>query len=73
MKSVKRNNDFTFIISFLKNSIKSKNLILACGGSSYPSTGSDGSGYAIAKSLGHTIKSPIPVLVPIVLDKEYLK
>ncbi|MDR1627182.1 MAG: NAD(P)/FAD-dependent oxidoreductase [Oscillospiraceae bacterium] len=73
VKSVKINNDFTFIISSLKNSIKSKNLILACGGSSYPSTGSDGSGYAIAKSLGHTIKPPIPALVPIVLDKEYLK
>jgi predicted Rossmann fold flavoprotein len=72
-KGVKKSNDFTFIISYGNNSIKSKNLILACGGASYPSTGSDGSGYAIAKSLGHAIKPPIPALVPIVLDKEYLK
>jgi predicted Rossmann fold flavoprotein len=70
--NIKKNDDL-FTISSANNSIKSKNLIIACGGASYPSTGSDGSGYALAKSFGHTIKSPIPALVPIVLDREYLK
>jgi predicted Rossmann fold flavoprotein len=73
VKDVKRNDDLTFTISSLNNSIISKNLILACGGASYPTTGSDGSGYALAKSFGHTIKQAIPALVPIILDKEYLK
>lgn len=48
-------------------------LVLSCGGSSAPSTGSDGSGYAIAKSLGHNIISPVPGLVQLKLDYSKLK
>lgn len=38
-----------------KSTILSKNLLLATGGMSYSSTGSDGYGYKLAKSLGHEI------------------
>lgn len=38
-------------------------VILACGGLSYPATGSTGDGYRIAKELGHTVTPPSPVLV----------
>lgn len=41
-------------------------IILATGGLSYPTTGSTGDGYQIAKKLGHTIVEPYPSLVPIV-------
>ena len=37
-------------------------LILACGGNAAPATGSDGSGYKLAKMLGHRIVKPLPVL-----------
>lgn len=37
--------------------------IIATGGKSQPSLGSDGSGYSIAKSFGHTISSLSPSLV----------
>lgn len=37
-------------------------LILACGGNAAPATGSDGSGYQIAKTFGHRIVRPLPVL-----------
>ncbi|MBP3436871.1 MAG: NAD(P)/FAD-dependent oxidoreductase [Clostridia bacterium] len=40
-------------------------VILATGGLSYPLTGSDGSGLAMARALGHTIVPPVPSLVPI--------
>lgn len=40
-------------------------LIIATGGKSYPKTGSDGSGYKLAKKLGHEIIEPKAVLVPI--------
>ncbi len=40
-------------------------VILATGGMSYPTTGSTGDGYALAKALGHTITKPIPALVPL--------
>lgn len=48
-------------------------LVLSCGGSSAPNTGSDGSGYALAKTLGHTIISPVPGLVQLKLDYPKLK
>lgn len=41
-------------------------VILATGGASYPLTGSDGSGYLIARKLGHTLTPLIPSLVPLV-------
>jgi len=40
-------------------------VIIATGGCSYPLTGSDGSGYALASKCGHTIVKPTPSLVPI--------
>ena len=36
--------------------------LLATGGQSYPATGSDGSGYALARQAGHTVVDPQPSL-----------
>ena len=40
-------------------------VILATGGRSYPLTGSNGSGYRLAKKLGHTVTALTPSLVPL--------
>jgi predicted flavoprotein YhiN len=40
--------------------------VLATGGLSFPRTGSDGTGYALALSLGHTLVPPVPALTPLV-------
>jgi len=40
-------------------------VLLATGGVSYPSTGSTGDGYAMAKQLGHTLIEPQGSLVPL--------
>lgn len=40
-------------------------VIIATGGKSYPGTGSTGDGYELAKSVGHTIITPRPALVPL--------
>ena len=40
-------------------------VILATGGVSYPSTGSTGDGYEMAKGLGHTVVEPEGSLVPL--------
>ena len=40
-------------------------VILATGGVSYPTTGSTGDGYAMAKQLGHTVIEPVGSLVPL--------
>ncbi|MCH7839328.1 MAG: NAD(P)/FAD-dependent oxidoreductase [Planctomycetes bacterium] len=44
------------------------NVVLATGGRSLPKTGSDGSGYRLAESLGHTLVPLTPALVALVLD-----
>lgn len=44
-------------------------VVIATGGRSYPRTGSDGDGYRMAQSLGHTIIAQRPSLVPL-LTKE---
>lgn len=42
-------------------------LVLATGSPAWPSCGADASGFAIAKSLGHAVVPPRPVLVPLVM------
>lgn len=48
-------------------------LIIATGGKSSPSQGSDGSGYKIAKSLGHSITPLYPSLVPLNSRPEFVR
>lgn len=48
-------------------------LIIACGGKSAVKTGSDGSGFSLAKYLGHKIIDPKPSLVQLKLDYSHLK
>ena len=45
--------------------ISAKWVILATGGASYPTTGSTGDGYSMAKELGHTVIEPQGSLVPL--------
>ena len=40
-------------------------VILATGGASYPTTGSTGDGYTLAKAVGHTVVEPQGSLVPL--------
>ena len=45
-------------------------VVIATGGASYKATGSDGSGYKIAKSLGHTVEEIKPALCPMKLNDD---
>lgn len=44
---------------------RGRNIVLAAGGMSYPGTGSDGSGFALARQVGHTVTPLRGSLVPI--------
>ncbi len=57
-----------FHIDTASGEITAKRVILATGGRSVPKTGSDGSGYELARSLGHSVGEVFPALVPLVLD-----
>lgn len=45
--------------------VRADGVIIATGGKSYPATGSTGDGYRLAKSVGHTIVTVRPALVPL--------
>ena len=53
--------------------IRSEKIIIATGGKSSPSQGSDGSGYALAKMLGHSVTKTYPALVPLNASPEITK
>ncbi len=47
-------------------------VILAAGSRAAPATGSDGSGYALARNLGHHVLTPLPALVQLrCAEKDY--
>lgn len=48
-------------------------VILATGGKAAPNLGSNGSGYALARNLGHSIVEPFPALVQLKLAAKFLK
>lgn len=48
-------------------------LILACGSKAASGTGSDGSGYKLAKRLGHHIIKPLPALVQLRCPEKFFK
>ena len=50
-----------------------RKVILAGGGAAGPQYGCDGGLYGIARSLGHTVKRPLPALVPLISDDRDLK
>ncbi|MDR4480518.1 MAG: NAD(P)/FAD-dependent oxidoreductase [Nitrospira sp.] len=57
-----------FLICHQQGETLAKRLILATGGQSLPRTGSDGSGYGLARRLGHRVTPTVPALVALVLD-----
>lgn len=47
--------------------------VIATGGRSMERTGSDGSGYGLARSLGHSVTKVFPAIVPLKGDSPYLR
>lgn len=64
VKSITQLENGRFIVNG-KEDCEFDAVIIATGGRSYPLTGSDGSGYKLALSLGHSITELIPSLIPI--------
>ncbi len=73
VKSLLIDNDGIRGVNTSAGRIMGEKLILCTGGASYPRTGSDGSGYRLAKSAGHTIITPVPSLVPLVTAEKWVR
>ena len=58
-----------FVAATDVGAIAARHVILCTGGKSLPKSGSDGGGFALARSLGHSLAEPlVPALVPLVLE-----
>lgn len=68
---VRKNN--RFLIKTEGWQYEADRVILAAGGKAAPVTGSDGSGYALARELGHTVLPVLPALVPLTVKEPFAK
>ena len=68
-KSISRIED-GFLVSCTGGRYRSRQLVIATGGCSYPATGSSGDGYGFARTLGHSISDIGPALSPVII-KDY--
>ena len=74
INSISKGNNFTLDTNNEEYTRFSCNkLILSCGGKSASKTGSDGSGYKLGKSLGHSTIETLPGIVQLKLDYPHLK
>ncbi|WP_297813941.1 NAD(P)/FAD-dependent oxidoreductase [uncultured Finegoldia sp.] len=67
IKKIYKSDSF-YLTSSVKE-YKFDKIIIACGGKSYPNTGSDGSLFNQIKNLGHSINTTKPGLCPIILQE----
>ena len=65
VKEIRMGNGAVCGVSTEKEQFDVNAVILATGGVSYPTTGSTGDGYIMAKALGHTVVEPQGSLVPL--------
>lgn len=60
-----------FEVQTAKRNWQCSQLIIATGGMTYPSTGSSGDGYGLAKIFGHEIEPPRPALGALLTDPSF--
>jgi len=71
VKSIDINNGKIVSLTTTSGIVLCDKVILACGGASYAATGSDGNGFSLAKSVGHTVTNLYPSLVDIKTKEDY--
>ena len=59
-----------FALDTSRGPMRARAVVLATGGRSLPKSGSDGGGYELARSMGHTLVVPTPALAPLILDPD---
>ena len=56
-----------------RGDVKAPKVLVTVGGKSYPKSGTTGDGYRWLEALGHTIKKPVPALVPLVVELPWVR
>jgi predicted Rossmann fold flavoprotein len=63
--------DGGFELEMAAGPLRARRVVLATGGLALPKTGSDGLGYRLAESLGHSLVATTPALAPLVLEGSF--
>ena len=75
IEKLKHSNDRVledrFVIATPSKKLSFDRVILCCGSNVNRNTGSDGSGYELAKSLGHTVVKPLPALTYLTCEEDF--
>ncbi len=71
VEAIRKAEDGAFLLTVNNQKETYDAIILCTGGLSYPSTGSNGEGHALAQSLGHTIISCKPSLISLVTKEAW--
>jgi predicted Rossmann fold flavoprotein len=61
--------DQGFLVRHEGGEVAVPKVIIATGGQSYPRAGFTGDGYSLARAFGHSVSTPRPALVPLVLGQ----
>lgn len=61
-----------YCVETAQGSFRSKNLVIATGGKSYPTMGAEGDGFRLAEQFGHHVVSPKPGLTGVVTREKAL-
>jgi hypothetical protein len=67
--AIRKKDDSLFEVQTSKVNFRTKAIIVATGGATWPSTGSGGDGYKISADLGHNIVKLKPALVPLIVQE----
>jgi hypothetical protein len=62
-----------FLVATAQRDLQVGAVIVATGGMSYPTCGTTGDGYGWLASLGHTIRTPRPALVPLTTEAAWIR
>lgn len=71
--AIEKDKKGSFVVKSETGSYSGNFVILAAGSMAAKTTGSDGSGYELAKSLGHKVKKPLPALVQLKCNGDFFK
>ena len=65
--------DGGFDLDFGRETRHFDRVVCACGGVSYPTTGSDGGGFALVRELGHDVTPLRPSLIPVLTREQWCR
>lgn len=71
MQGNERNLEGKFMVTANDKELSFDRVIICAGSNAQRNTGSDGSGYRLAKDLGHTVIKPLPALTYLTCDEDF--